>query len=296
MAQPSLLHPFAIPIIIFLTLWVLFYLPLAGVGRLVRGAAKKASTWVAQRRLIKWIAGHRRWHGLRPYLPLVVVLLLGAVAAAVAAELFVDVAERIGKSTSMVYRTDRTVHDWFVRERRSGLTSLLKTITFFGGSAGIALVVGTMTALLLAFKERANAAYLVATALGGMVLNTVLKLLFARTRPDLASAAVVASWYSFPSGHAMESFIVYGALAYITLRQPWPWKVDSAVLALGVTMVILIGLSRVYLGVHWLSDIAGGWSAGTAWLVACSVGFDMVLRLRQHRRKGGHAVGRSDGT
>lgn len=284
LVQSLLTHPFLLPILIFLTLWGLFYLPLAGVGRLGLGVGRMALTWVGKTRLGKWAGRRPGWHGVRRYAPEIVLVLAGVAASFVAAELFVDVAERIGRSTSVVYRLDRTVHDWFVRERQSGVTTLLKTITFFGGSAGIALVVGVVTALLLAFKQRANAAYLVSIAVGGMLLNTGLKLLFARTRPDLAAAATIASWYSFPSGHAMESFIVYGALAFITLRQPWPWKVDSAVLALGVTMVILIGLSRVYLGVHWLSDIAGGWSAGAVWLVAGSVAFDMMLRVRKRRQ------------
>ena len=78
---------------------------------------------------------------------------------------------------------------------------------------------------------------------------------------------------------------MFGALAYITLRQPWPWKIDSAVLALAVTMVILIGLSRVYLGVHWVSDIAGGWSAGAVWLVTTTVVFDMLARRGARRKK-----------
>ncbi len=283
MLQALLLHPFVIPVLVFLALWVLFYLPLAGIASLTRGATRKASGWVAGTRLGAWTIAHPGWHGLRAYAPLVVVLLLGCAAAAAAADAFVDLAERFGVSTSLVYHADRVAHDWFLREREAGLTSVLRAITFFGGSSGIALVVGVMTALLLFFKERWNAAYLVGTAVGGLLLNSGLKLLFARTRPDLASAAVTAHWYSFPSGHAMESFIVYGALAYITLRQPWPWRVDSAVLALSVTMVILIGLSRVYLGVHWLSDIAGGWSAGVVWLVACTIAFDILLRVKQRR-------------
>ncbi|HEU5218085.1 MAG TPA: phosphatase PAP2 family protein [Gemmatimonadales bacterium] len=279
-----LAHPFAIPIIVFLALWTLFYLPLAGVAGLAKGAARKASGWVAGTRFGKWTTGRRDWHGLRTYAPLAVVLLLGALAAVAAATLFVEVAQRVQDSGSVVYHLDRSAHQWFVRERQSGVTTLLRTVTFFGGGSGIALVVGIVTALLLAGNERAWAGYLLGTAAGGMLLNSALKLVFARARPDLASAAAVGHWYSFPSGHAMESFIVYGAMAFITLRQPWPWKVDSAVLALVVTMVILIGLSRVYLGVHWLSDIAGGWSAGTVWLVAATVAFDLLFRMRTRRR------------
>lgn len=280
-------HPLAIPLIIFLTLWVLFYLPLAGVGSLVGKAARGASTWVGQTRLGRWTAGRRGWHGLRPYLPLVVVILAGAIIAAIAAHVFVELAQDYGVATSRVYRIDRAAHDWFFQERQAGFTSLLRDITFFGGGMGILLVVGSATTVLILFKEPNLAGYLAGTAIGGIILNSGLKLLFARTRPDLASAAAVAHWYSFPSGHAMESFIVYGALAYITLRQPWPWKIDSAVLALAVTMIILIGLSRVYLGVHWVSDIAGGWSAGAVWLVTATVAFDMVMRRKKGRAKPG---------
>jgi undecaprenyl-diphosphatase len=82
----------------------------------------------------------------------------------------------------------------------------------------------------------------------------------------------------------MGSLITFGALAYIALRQHWSWKAESAVLALALTMVVLVGLSRVYLGVHWASDIAGGWSAGTVWLASALVAFEMLLRLRQRRR------------
>lgn len=284
MTNPVLAYPFAIPLILFLSLWVLFYLPLAGVGSLVGKAARKASTWVGQTRLGKWTAGRRGWHGLRPYLPTLVVILAGAIIAAIAAHVFVELAQDFPSSTSGVYHLDQAAHAWFFTERRTGFTAVLRFITFFGGGIGILLVVAIATIVLVLFKERNLAGYLAGTAIGGIILNSGLKLLFARTRPDLASAVTVAHWYSFPSGHAMESFIVYGALAYITLRQPWPWKFDSAVLALVVTMVILVGLSRVYLGVHWVSDIAGGWSAGAVWLVTATVAYDMVVRRRKRRQ------------
>ncbi len=278
-----LAYPFLIPVAIFLLLWGLIYLPLAGVGRLLVGAARKGGEWVVQSRVGKWAGSRRGWHGVRPYLPLALVLLGGAILATLAAHVFVELSEDFQLPNSTVYHADRAAHDWFFQERQAGITSTLRAITFFGGGPGIALITGLASLVLLYFKKRATAAYLAGTAIGGIVLNSGLKLWFARTRPDLASAAVVAHWYSFPSGHAMESFIVYGALAYITLRQPWPWKVDSAVLALVLTMVVLIGLSRVYLGVHWVSDIAGGWSAGAVWLVTATVAFDMVLRLKRRR-------------
>jgi membrane-associated phospholipid phosphatase len=83
----------------------------------------------------------------------------------------------------------------------------------------------------------------------------------------------------------MSSFITFGALAYLALRQPWPWAARSAGLAAALTIVVLVGLSRVYLGVHWASDIAGGWSAGAVWLASAVMAFEMRLSFRQRRSR-----------
>ena len=125
---------------------------------------------------------------------------------------------------------------------------------------------------------------MIVTAGVGALLNLGLKLIYARARPDLTSAIAVARWYSFPSGHAMNSFITFGALAYIALRQPWSWMAKSAGMAVALTMATLITMSRVYLGVHWASDVVGGWSAGTVWLASTVTAFEMLLRVRQRRR------------
>ena len=143
--------------------------------------------------------------------------------------------------------------------------------------------VAVVAAILFSRKERASAIFLVVTAGAGALLNLALKLIFDRVRPDLALAISVAHGYSFPSGHAMGSFITFGALAYIVLRQTWPWLAKSAGLAIAMTMVVLVGLSRVYLGVHWASDIAGGWSAGTVWLASAVAAFETTLRLRAEK-------------
>ncbi len=279
MTQPLVAHSFAIPIILFLTLWVLFYLPLAGVASLGKGAGRNAAARIGKTRLLKWVAGRKTVHGLRPYLPLLLVLLLGAIAAIAAAHLFVEVAQRVRDASSTISRSDQSVQAWFLQHRQPGVILLFRIFTFFGGGPGILLLVGVLGVLLVR-KEPATAAYLLGTALGGYLLNLGLKMMFARTRPDLASAVISAHSYAFPSGHAMESFVVYGAVAFLALRQPWPWMLNSAILALAVTMVILIGLSRVYLGVHWVSDIAGGWSAGLVWLVAATLAFHMLLRAK----------------
>jgi membrane-associated phospholipid phosphatase len=272
---------FMVPVILFLAFWALFYLPLAGLIRVVVTAAKRGSAWVVRSRVGKWAVEH--FGPIGPYAPIVLVLVLGGIAAISAGYLFEELAEAVGLTTSAVYRVDQSIHNWFGHERQPAMTVLLDTATNIGGSIGLGAIVTVVAAILFARKERASAIFVVVTAGTGEILNLGLKMIFARARPDLTSAISVARWYSFPSGHAMGSFIIFGALAYIVLRQPWPWGAKSAGLAIAMTMVVLVGLSRVYLGVHWASDIAGGWSAGTVWLASTIAAFEILLRLRDEK-------------
>lgn len=273
---------FMVPVVLFLTFWALCYWPLAGVVSVVKAAAKRGSAWVVSGRVGKWAIRHAGPIG--SYAPILLVMAVGAIAAIGAAHLFVELAEQVRLTTSAVYRADQVIHTWFGHERAAAMTTLLSAATSIGGAAGLGVIVAVVAAILLVRKERASALFVVVTAGTGALLNLGLKMIFARTRPDLASALAAARWYSFPSGHAMSSFITLGALAYIALRQKWPWVAKSAGLAIALTIVVLVGLSRVYLGVHWASDIAGGWSAGAVWLASAVMAFEMVLRLRQRRR------------
>lgn len=274
---PSVLA-FAAPVILFLAFWAFCHWPLASFNRVVEAGAKRGSARLLSSRAGTWAARHAGPFG--PYAPMVLVLVLGGAAAVGAGYLFVELAEQARLTTSIVYRVDQAVHAWLGHVRQPAVTVLLGTATNIGGTAGLATLVAVVAALLLARQERASAIFVVVTAGAGALLNLGLKLIFARARPDLASAIAEAQWYSFPSGHAMSSFISFGALAYLVLRQPWPWVARSAGLAVAMTMVVLVGLSRVYLGVHWASDIAGGWSAGTVWLISAVAAFEMLLRLR----------------
>ena len=280
--MPNVVLAFALPVVLFFTFWALCYWPLAGVVSVVRAGLKRASAWLIRSRAGKWATGRSGPAG--SYTPILFVIALGAIAALMAGYLFVDLAEQFRLTTSAVYRADQAIHTWFGHERQPAMTVLLDIATTIGGLVGETVIVVVVAVLLLVRKERASAIFVVVTAGTGALLNTGLKMIFARARPDVATALAVARWYSYPSGHAMGSFITFGALAYLGLRQPWRWSIKSAVLAAALTMVALVGLSRVYLGVHWASDIAGGWSAGTVWLVTAVVAFEMLLRLRQRRR------------
>jgi membrane-associated phospholipid phosphatase len=114
----------------------------------------------------------------------------------------------------------------------------------------------------------------------GMLLNVMLKIAFHRSRPTWDDPILMLETFSFPSGHAMGATLLYGFLAAFGVRnvQAWRWRV-LAVLAAGM-LIVLIGFSRIYLGVHYLSDVLAGMAAGSAWLALC---LTVVGTLRRHR-------------
>jgi undecaprenyl-diphosphatase len=277
------------PVLLFLTFWALCYGPLAGFVAMVKLGAKSGSAWLEHGRVGKWTIGHSGPIG--SYAPILLVMAVGGIAAIGAGYLFVELAEQVQLTTSAVNSADQAIHTWFGHERQAAMTALLSSATTIGGSVGLGAIVAVVAATLFVRKEPASAIFVVVTAGAGALLNLGLKMIFARMRPDLASALVVMRSYSFPSGHAMSSFITFGALAYLALRQPWPWAAKSAGLAIALTIVVLVGLSRVYLGVHLASDIAGGWSAGAVWLASAVVAFEMLPRLRHGRGDDGQSDG-----
>jgi membrane-associated phospholipid phosphatase len=140
-------------------------------------------------------------------------------------------------------------------------------ITFIGDPLVLfisCLILGTW---LLRLKQKSEATTLAIAAIGAIGLNILLKHLFSRARPALWDRIVDVGQYSFPSGHAMVSMVIYGFIGYILAnryrRQQW-WIVSLTTL-----LVIAIGFSRLYLGVHWPTDIIAGYAAGLVWLIAC---------------------------
>lgn len=121
----------------------------------------------------------------------------------------------------------------------------------------------------------------IAAFAGGGILESVLKLLVHRTRPVYGAAYLSGHSYSFPSGHAMMSFIGMTTLLF-TLWVYWhpsrPVRIASIVAAIAV--IVLVGVSRIYLGVHYPSDVMGGWAAGAAWVAVCVSGVAFTLHYR----------------
>jgi len=138
----------------------------------------------------------------------------------------------------------------------------------------IAAVVG-----YLALERRLAMLVLVAGAtLGGMVLSSLLKLVFGRPRPTVVPPLVEVHSASFPSGHSMLSAVVYLTLGALLARTTTRRRLRVYFIAVALALTFVVGLSRVYLGVHYPTDVVGGWAAGALWALVCALGAQALQR------------------
>jgi undecaprenyl-diphosphatase len=149
------------------------------------------------------------------------------------------------------------------------LEEVARDITGLGGHAILTIVTLSTIVYLLMIRKR-HAAILVFAAIGGgMLLSTVLKMGFERPRPDLVPHETRVYTASFPSGHAMLSAVAYLTIGALLARvQPYR-RLKAFFLGLAILLTVLIGASRVYLGVHWPTDVLAGWCVGAAWAAFC---------------------------
>jgi undecaprenyl-diphosphatase len=138
------------------------------------------------------------------------------------------------------------------------------------GSTGVLTVV-TLAALgwLLISGKRRAAGFVLLAVVGGVMLSSILKIGFARPRPDLVPHSMAVFTDSFPSGHAMMSAVVYLTLGELLARSQSSVAGKVYLLSLALGLTLLVGFSRVYLGVHWPTDVLAGWAAGASWALLC---------------------------
>ncbi|MGU3540062.1 phosphatase PAP2 family protein [Methylobacterium sp. A54F] len=149
------------------------------------------------------------------------------------------------------------------------LEETMRDITGLGSVFTIVFVTAAVAAYLVLTGKRRIGFFVVAAVGSGEIVSTVLKLFYHRPRPDLVPHGMEVFTASFPSGHAMMSAIAYLTLATLLARLDPHRRVKALVLVLGVTVTLLVGISRMYLGVHWPSDVVAGWCIGAAWAALC---------------------------
>lgn len=217
------------------------------------------------------------------YLPVFLLLTAGLIGAAVAADQFLDLAENVRDESEILQRVDTLVHEWARNQRSTDATWFFTAFTYLGSPVGLGSIVIAVAAILAKQGRYRWLAFLVITTAAGALMVVELKVIFARARPDLAAALRSATGHSFPSGHAMGTTVVFGALSYLVLRAHQPWKRRAAGLAAAACVIAAVSLSRVYLGVHWISDIGAGVAAGTLWVLVATVAYEAFRRIRTIR-------------
>lgn len=200
-----------------------------------------------------------------------VVVMLGTLALLGLAKVGEDVFAH--ESTSF----DGTIQSWVLGHQSPGLVRLFFWITTVGGITGMCALALIGAAYLWYHGRRRVAAGVLLAPTVAIALFSLVKQLYARPRPT-GLGGIVPSSYSFPSGHATASAALCGTLAYVFWREGFVRR--RTAIAFATVVPLLVGLSRVYLNVHWATDVLGGWSAGLLIAVLATVLYDRNRRRR----------------
>ncbi len=182
--------------------------------------------------------------------------------------MFSEIAEDLGPATSQVL-LDQRVANWFNAHARPELTALARALTFCGSVGFVAVLSVACAIYFIAIRAWNRLIALALTMIGGSFLNVILKHLFQRQRPVLENPLVTLSSFGFPSGHTMGSTLFYGLLALICMRFATTVGARMAIFVAATLLIALIGLTRIYLGAHYLTDVLAAITIGTAWLAFC---------------------------
>lgn len=214
-------------------------------------------------------------------LPLGIPLL--ALSVGLFALLAIDLVHR-----GAITQADAAISNWLRERMQPAFTQVLLAITHLHSNPGLGLMALTAAAVLIRRRQRAWLPMLALGVGGGMLLNGVVKLVFQRARPAWEDALITLPTYSFPSGHTAGATVWWGFFAVLVFahRPAWPWR--AATVALAVGMVSLTALSRVYLGVHYLSDVLAAAAEGCAWLALCFMASAAWRRPPASHRAGDH--------
>ena len=212
------------------------------------------------------------WSWLRQNVDL--IMLVGLVVIAVAGWLSVELADEVLEGDAQPYdewllQQLRAPHDMTDPLGPAWFEDIWRDITALGGIPILTLVTLAAAAYLVMQRRYRTVGLLLIVTLGGLLVSVLLKDLFDRPRPEFASGASHVMTASFPSGHSMLSAIVYLTLAVLLARTSRPPRFKIYFLIMGMVLTLLVGFSRVYLGVHYPSDVLAGWSIGLIWAMTC---------------------------
>lgn len=221
-------------------------------------------------------------HANNFYTALGIYLVAGASIAIAFTWLFVELASHVQSGATQAF--DDAIMGWMGTHRIAWIERSLLEITALGTGLVVMMIVIISALFLVATQHRFSAFLLLVASAGGLILNVILKSSFDRPRPQLFEWVTSPSGSSFPSGHAMGSAIVYFTVAYLIARLEKRRWTRALTIFTALLLVLLISVSRLYLGVHYPSDVIAGMVIGLAWAGFCLAGLEAVrvfgLRFR----------------
>ncbi|NLP50812.1 phosphatase PAP2 family protein [Bacillus sp. RO1] len=211
------------------------------------------------------------------------LILMGIVLMITATALFLELAEDVWEQEKLTF--DHIIMNYFQSVESGTLTNTLRILTETGSIWWISAA-SVITVLFLWLKKRDvhGVVFFILAIAGGGIFIFVLKYFFQRERPTLAPE-YDGYGYSFPSGHALGSFILYGFIIYLIGREKRFFKTRMFAIGLLSVLILSIGFSRVYLQVHYPSDILAGYAVGMIWLICCIFSMEMMKVYRDKDKR-----------
>ena len=162
-----------------------------------------------------------------------------------------------------------------------------RDVTSLGSVVVVCLIVAAFAGYLFLSGRRNSAILVLVAAVGGLMLNDLLKIIFDRPRPDLSLPSIRVFTSGFPSGHAALSTAAYFIMASLIAQRTPSVQLKRYIMATATLLVLLIGMSRVYLGVHYPTDVLAGWCVGASWALVCWLGHK-TIEARQSASRAEH--------
>jgi membrane-associated phospholipid phosphatase len=236
------------------------------------------------RLLVRGVRGVARWIGPRWTLLLLLAVGIGAAVSltVASAEVYEAVSDEDG-----IAALDRPALDAALGLRSPWLNGAATAFTHLGGPVGMPILAVCAVLALTAVRRSVTPLILTAVAAGGSLLMTVLgKDAIGRLRPDLQYAVPPFELSpSFPSGHTLNAVVVSGAIAYLLVLRQQSKRARALTVLAAVVFAFIMGATRVYLGHHWVTDVAVAWTLGLAWLALVITAHRLLLTFRNYRRK-----------
>lgn len=223
-----------------------------------------------------------KFHQYNASLPYIITLVIALIVVVAGINLFIELTDELTTDTLAVY--DQNITDYVISHRSPALTSYFIFVTHVGDIYGyLVVIISSVLISLLIFKRWKYVAQITIVLALSAVSNMILKRFIDRARPGIEHLVSVET-LSYPSGHAMSAMAFYGFVIYLFYRFKMNLFLKVTVMLLLFLLILSIGISRIYLGVHYPSDIFGGYIAGFIWVVFCILIFDLIDIFRRHKK------------